>query len=114
MLGIQLDRTMVRGDTFYLPIRLIRGGEQYVFTENDTVIFRLWDPYKDTVLIEKRCTDFPGGVIRIKLEPEETKILAFKKYKYEVEWTNPSGDVFTLLYDSVMDIRPESKEKVVI
>lgn len=112
MIGVQVERAMVRGDTFYLPIRYIINGVPYVFTENDIVIFRLWDAYSKVTLIQKRCTDYIDGAIRIKLDPEDTEGLSFKKYKYEVEWTNPAGDIFTLIYDSTMDIHPEGERVV--
>lgn len=110
----QLNREMVRGDTFVLPLSYWPNGQKYMFGPGDTVVFRLWDPVTGDTIIQK-AAEFVGGSILLVLTPGETLILntygESKMYCYELRWTKSDGQVETLIHNSDLLVWNAAKEK---
>lgn len=111
----QLNRQMVRGDTFVLPLSYWPNGTKYIFRDGvDTVVFKLWDPVTGETLIQKDA-EFVEGSIRVTLLPAETIVFETyglcKTYKYELRWTKQDGSVETLIHNSDLVVWHSAKEK---
>lgn len=96
---------LTRGDTAYLTIPIATSiGEEYVVGAEDAITFSVKKNVNDVqYLIHKTVV----GSNVLKIEPIDTKDLAFGKYKYDVELITASGDIFTLIEVSTFEILPE-------
>lgn len=107
MLYVLPDKTirLTRGDTAYLTIPIVTATkEEYVMGAEDSITFSVKKTLKDSeYLIQKTVV----GSNQLKLEPSDTEALSFNKYKYDVELTTASGDVFTIIDVSTFEILPE-------
>ena len=111
----QLNRQVVRGDTFVLPLSYWPNGTKYLFRDGvDHVVFRLWDPVTGETLIQKDA-EFVDGSIRVTLLPSETTGLGTygsnKTHKYDLRWTKQDGSVKTLIHNSDLVVWHAAKEK---
>ena len=97
--------TLTRGDTARLTVTLKDdAGQPYTVQNDDVVTLTVKKEYEDeTALIEKKVTG--GNTFHIK--PEDTKGLAFGKYKYDVQVTTADGDNYTVLDDKTFTIAKE-------
>lgn len=94
--------SLVRGDTAYFDVPLVQVDDEdeetpYTPQEGEVLRFALSTKYgstRDEVLIYK---DIPIDTLVLKIEPEDTKPLAFGKYKYDIEFTDLAGNVTTVL-----------------
>lgn len=97
MLYIDEDQniSLTRGDTGIFHIILQnKDGEAYTPQEGDSLRFALGKSWgKDTILTKQ----IPLDSCVLELLPEDTKSLDFKKYKYDIEFTNAAGQVSTIL-----------------
>lgn len=108
MLRIESDKTikLTRGDTAYLTVDLTNGqGIPYELKPDDILTFSVKRQPKTDVdcLIQKTIT----GENSFHLEPLDTKNLSFGKYKYDIQLTTSSGDVFTVIEPSTFEIMEE-------
>lgn len=93
---------LVRGDTavFDVPLMEIDDDEHetpYTPQEGETLRFAMSTKYgskREEVLILK---EIPIDTLVLKINPEDTKSLAFGKYKYDIEFTDIAGNVTTVL-----------------
>ena len=94
--------SLVRGDSAIFDVPLVsvdeHGNESpYTPQEGEILRFALSTKYgskREEVLILK---EIPIGTLFLKIEPEDTKPLAFGKYKYDIEFTDIAGNVTTVL-----------------
>ena len=97
MLYIDEDQniTLTRGDTGFFNISLLKNnGEAYVPQAGDSLRFALGKSWgKDTIFTK----NIPLDTCVLEIEPEDTKNLDFKKYKYDVEFTDAQGHVSTII-----------------
>lgn len=91
--------SMTRGDTFTFTVRMAKSdGAAVPFSSGDTVYFTVRkDANTTTILIQKVITLFNDGAAMFKLNPEDTKPLAFGTYKYDVQLTQADGTVMTII-----------------
>lgn len=96
---------LTRGDTAYLTFPMTTlEGEEYVVQKGDTLRFTVRKFIDDeNFMLQKVIT---GGNL-IHIEPGDTAGLAFGLYKYDVELTTSSGDVFTIIDTSTFEILSE-------
>ena len=97
---------LTRGDTARLIVNLDNDvtKEPYQVQSDDIVTFTVKKEYEDeTPLIEKKVT----GSAEFHIKPEDTKGLAFGKYKYDVQVTTADGDNYTPIADKVFVITNE-------
>ncbi len=87
--------TLTRGDTGIFKISLQdQNGQPYIPQEGDSLRFALGKDYgKDALLVKS----IPMDTCVLELEPEDTKNLEFKKYKYDIQFTSSDGKVSTII-----------------
>lgn len=74
-------------------------GELVPLEEGDTVYFTVKKSGKDSAnLLQKVITEFtPEGTAEIPIDPEDTKPLDFKTYKYDLQVTDRFNRVRTVI-----------------
>lgn len=99
-----------RGDTGKLVVHLMVGDAPYVFHDGDTGLFtvkkRVGD---DEIILQKEMSD--GAFI---LLPADTKDLTPGSYRYDVQVTLSSGEVYTVAmgkYRLLPDITTRKEEE---
>ena len=105
--------TMTRGDTLRVQIAIQQDGEAYVPEAGDSVAFYLKHnalngkrtAYKDTEpLITK---DVNTDAMILALNPNDTKLLDFGNYVYDLQITFANGAVDTFINNADFVIVPE-------
>lgn len=104
--------TLTRGDTLLVQVDIMRGEEPYVPEPGDSVRFALKrslnargsDFREPDPLILK---DIPIDTMVLRLDPEDTKSLAFGNYYYDIEITFANGIVDTFIPYSKFILAPE-------
>lgn len=87
--------TLTRGDSFacQFPYFLNDSEEPYELQEGDKVRFAVKAEWDDMAPVINK----PMSGYNLKLEPQDTKLLEFGKYWYDVEITFANGDVLTYI-----------------
>ena len=70
------------------------NGKAYTPQEGDTLRFALSDGFGKEALVIK---DIPINTCVLEIEPNDTKDLKFKTYKYDVQFTSAQGRVSTII-----------------
>ncbi len=98
--------TLTRGDTFCADIGIFQpNGEAYIPRSGDKVRFALKQSIKDkTCLIIK---DIPIDTMKLIIDPEDTKNLAFGNYVYDIQLTKMNGSVDTFITKSTLTLTEE-------
>lgn len=95
---------LTRGDTAYLSVPIKRDGEDYTMQPTDTLAFSVKRyTTDDEYLIHKEVK----GDNLFHIEPQDTADLPFGSYKYDVQLTTASGDVFTVIDVSTFEVLQE-------
>lgn len=102
------DKTikLTRGDTARLtvPIVNLANNGEYTMESGDILYFTVKKTAKDTdFLFQKSVT----GSNSIHIRPEDTAALSFGKYKYDVQLTTATGDVYTVIEPSTFEVMEE-------
>lgn len=97
---------LTRGDSFIADI-LIAGqdGQPYIPVEGDIIRFAMKISYKDAQPLLIR--NIPIDTMKLAINPEDTKELAFGKYVYDIELTKSTGEVDTFITKAVIKITEE-------
>lgn len=98
--------TLTRGDTFMAQISVADlKGNPYEPSEGDSIRFAMKANYtdEDTLLVK----DIPIDTMKLILNPEDTKDLAFGTYVYDIQLTKASGEVDTFITTSKIKITEE-------
>lgn len=97
MLIVNSDNSieLTRGDTARLVVSVVQDdGIEYIIQPGDTITLSLKKSVSDAeTVLQKKITG--GNTIHIK--PEDTAVLDFGRYKYDVQINTESGDVYTVL-----------------
>lgn len=104
--------TATRGDTVLIQVGMTRGGTAYTPQEGDRVRFALKSELKrdKTNFVEANPLinkAIPIDTMILRLDPEDTKPLKFRGYKYDIEITFADGVVDTFICDSDFIVTPE-------
>lgn len=102
------DKTikLTRGDTARLTVPIINlaNNGEYTMESGDILYFTVKKTAKDTdFLFQKSVT----GSNSIHIKPEDTADLSFGKYKYDVQLTTATGDVYTVIEPSTFEVMEE-------
>lgn len=102
------DKTikLTRGDTARLtvPIVNLANNGEYTMESGDILYFTVKKTAKDSdFLFQKSVT----GSNSIHIRPEDTAALSFGKYKYDVQLTTATGDVYTVIEPSTFEVMEE-------
>lgn len=97
---------LTRGDTARLTVPIINlaNNGEYTMESGDILYFTVKKTAKDTdFLFQKSVT----GSNSIHIRPEDTADLSFGKYKYDVQLTTATGDVYTVIEPSTFEVMEE-------
>lgn len=102
------DKTikLTRGDTARLAVPIINlaNNGEYTMESGDILYFTVKKTAKDSdFLFQKSVT----GSNSIHIRPEDTADLSFGKYKYDVQLTTATGDVYTVIEPSTFEVMEE-------
>lgn len=102
------DKTikLTRGDTARLTVPIINlaNNGEYTMESGDILYFTVKKTAKDSdFLFQKSVT----GSNSIHIRPEDTAALSFGKYKYDVQLTTATGDVYTVIEPSTFEVMEE-------
>lgn len=102
------DKTikLTRGDTARLTVPIINlaNNGEYTMESGDILYFTVKKTAKDSdFLFQKSVT----GSNSIHIRPEDTANLSFGKYKYDVQLTTATGDVYTVIEPSTFEVMEE-------
>ena len=102
------DKTikLTRGDTARLTVPIINlaNNGEYTMESGDILYFTVKKTAKDSdFLFQKSVT----GSNSIHIRPEDTAVLSFGKYKYDVQLTTATGDVYTVIEPSTFEVMEE-------
>lgn len=87
---------MTRGDTLRASLIITScNGEPYTPIEGDSIRFAMKKTYDRTEPIILK--NIPIDSMQLVLNPEDTKMLDYGKYVYDIEITHPTGDVDTFI-----------------
>lgn len=108
MLYIDDDGTirLTRGDTARLsvPIKNSVNDDEYTMESDDILYFTVKKSAKDSEpLFQKVAT----GSNAFRIDPEDTEAFSFGKYRYDVQLTTASGDVYTVIEPSTFEVMEE-------
>ena len=97
---------LTRGDTFMALISITDSeNNPYIPVEGDSIRFAMKATYADEKpLIVK---DIPIETMKLILEPEDTKNLAFGKYVYDVQLTKATGEIDTFITKAKINLTEE-------
>lgn len=89
---------LTRGDTGIFNISLVDSdGEPYAPAEGSSLRFAMSKKYGSTaseVLIDKQI---PIDTMQLEIEPQDTKLLSFGTYLYDIQFTDEYGRVSTVV-----------------
>lgn len=92
-----LDAELVRGDTGTFSFYLIdKDTKQNILQDDDVIEFLLRKIVSKEIIINKRITEFPNGIVTIPLSPTETANLEADNYIYKLTLLRADGNVDTL------------------
>lgn len=97
---------LTRGDTARLTVPIINlaNNGEYTMESGDILYFTVKKTAKDSdFLFQKSVT----GSNSIHIRPEDTADLSFGKYKYDVQLTTATGDVYTVIEPSAFEVMEE-------
>lgn len=98
--------TLTRGDSFIAEISITdQDNKPYIPVTGDSVRFAMKASYEDAEpLLVKNV---PVDTMKLVLDPEDTKHLAFGKYVYDIELTKATGEVDTFITKAMFKITEE-------
>lgn len=98
MLYVGSDKSikLTRGDTAMFTINIDNESTEgpYIIGENDILKFTVRKSENDEIFSFQKVVQGSASIV---IEPEDTSSLDFGKYKYDVELTTTTGDVYTVI-----------------
>ena len=97
---------LTRGDTARLTVTITNetDGKEYVMQSGDTLAFTVKQNAEAADLSIQKVVQ---GSNTFHIEPKDTAHLKFGKYKYDVQLTTASGDVYTVVEPTDFKIAQE-------
>lgn len=96
---------LVRGDSEIFEVEIAINGEVYTPVTGDEVRFAMRkDISRNSPVLVK---EVPIDTMQLTFEPEDTKNLAFGRYRYDMQITFADGSVKTFVKDAPFDLTRE-------
>lgn len=97
---------LTRGDTFMALISITnQNGDPYVPVEGDSIRFAMKQTYDQAEPLLVKYV--PIDTMKLVIEPDDTKGLAFGKYIYDIQLTKATGEVDTFITEATIKITEE-------
>lgn len=88
------NMSMTRGDSESIRVKIA----DHPFSEGHTIEMTVRKSAKKEIALHKAVTNFEkDGSAIINIKPEDTSLLKFGKYMYDIQWTDPDGNVKTII-----------------
>ena len=98
--------TLTRGDSFIALVSITdQKGTPYIPLEGDSIRFAMKASYEDAEPLLVKVV--PIDTMKLIINPEETKDLAFGKYVYDIELTKVTGEVDTFITKATIKLTEE-------
>ena len=102
------DIRLTRGDTAYITVPIVNrlsdgSTTPYELAEGDKLVMTMSSNYGADICFQKTVV----GANTFHILPEDTRGCKFAKYKYDVQLTTASGDVFTVIEPACFQVLPE-------
>lgn len=98
--------TLTRGDSVKIKVQIVdKEGNLYIPDPKDVIEFGVKKEYSDEELLIHKFVSPDDLILRI--EPEDTKLLDFGIYLYDMQLTKPSGEVSTFITKAKIKITEE-------
>lgn len=99
---------MTRGDSETLTVKMFDPDGALPFAEGDklTLTFKT-SVHTDDIALQKTVTEFVDGNAIFAFAPEDTRGLDFRSYIYDIQFTEASGTVTTIVTASNWNITAE-------
>lgn len=108
MLYVESNGTirLTRGDSarFKVTIQQPDENDEYIIQPGDTLRMTVKKSTDDTHSLVRKVV---VGASTFYFEPTDTEHLAYGKYKYDVELTTESGDVYTVIEPTTFELLQE-------
>lgn len=86
--------SMTRGDSESIIVRI----NEVPFTTGHIIEMTVRKSAKKEIAFYKKVTEFTKeGSAIINVKPEDTSGLKFGKYMYDIQWTDPAGNIRTII-----------------
>ena len=97
---------LTRGDTFMAQVNINKpNNEPYEPMEGDSIRFAMKQTYDDVnPLLVK---DVPIDTMKLRLDPNDTKLLPFGTYVYDIQLTKATGEVDTFISKGKLKLTEE-------
>lgn len=97
--------SLTRGDTAYLNVTITNDADdtEYELQDGDTLVFTVKKNVDDDPIVQKKIA---GGTV-FHIEPKDTVLADFGKYKYDILLYTEAGDVFTVIPSSTFELLEE-------
>ncbi len=96
---------LTRGDTAYINVDIVlEDGSKYQMTAGDMLVLSLKKLINDT---EYALQKVLYGESKFTISPDDTKLLDYGKYLFDVQLTTSKGEVFTVIAKSNFYITEE-------
>lgn len=94
---------LTRGDTACLDVELKNDDELYIMSDGDKLKFTA----KEKIGATESVISLESSTNQIHISPEDTKLLKYKNYVYEIELITASGEIYTVVPNSMLKICEE-------
>lgn len=101
--------SMIRGDTEIIKVSCKDAqGVDVPFNNGDTLYFTVKSSVDtEGKKLQKVITEFPDGIAYINILPDDTKLMNFRDYYYDIQLTRANGTVKTIIPPSIFTIKGE-------
>ena len=101
--------SMIRGDTEAIKVSCKDAqGVGVPLEDGDTLYFTVkYSVGKEEKKIQKVITEFPDGIAYINISPDDTKLMSFRSYYYDIQLNRANGQVKTIIPPSKFTINAE-------
>lgn len=98
--------TLTRGDTFIAHIDIFDpDGNPYIPTVGSSVRFAMKKSYDDKVPL--LFINIPIDTMMLLIRPDDTRLLPFGKYVYDIQLTKSNGEVDTFIERAMLKLTEE-------
>lgn len=97
---------LTRGDTFKAKVNIVDNkGNAYIPSTGDKVRFAMKSTYSQEE--PSVIKDIPIDTLLLVLDPDDTKMLPFGNYVYDIQLTKANGDVDTFITKADLKLTEE-------
>ena len=94
--------TLTRGDSLLVTLSITDGNDAYYPAQEDVIRFAMSKKYKDKAGYELLLVkQIPTDTLLLELLPEDTAVLQYGTYNYDIQLTREDGRVDTFISSTI-------------